>query len=71
MKLPFILNYSEDDLQIKNVINDFLYNYEKDVLVWNDNKKEPFVNGDIPIQLSGSYITKAKEDTTSDESTDR
>ncbi|PRX29274.1 hypothetical protein BX659_11018 [Orenia metallireducens] len=71
MKLPFILNYSEDNLQIENGNNDFVYHYEKDVLVWNDNKKEPVVNGDIPIQLSGSYITKAKEDSTSDESTDR
>jgi len=69
--LPFIINFSENNSKKKNGCNDYVYNYEKDVLVSNDNKKEPIINGNTSIQLSGSYITKAEKDSTTDESTDR
>ena len=69
--LPFIVKYSEKQHPIVNSYKDYTYDDELDVLIWNDGEKKPIIKDDIPLQLSGSHITRAKGDSTSDESTDR
>ncbi|PRX29275.1 hypothetical protein BX659_11019 [Orenia metallireducens] len=67
---PFISKYSISKEKSYVEQNLYKYDYVKDILVYKKSN-DPVIEGVIPLYLSGSYITEAGKDSTTDESTDR
>lgn len=67
---PFISKYGVFKEKSYVEQNLYKYDYDKDILVYKKSN-DPIIEDVIPICLSGSYMTEAGKDSTTDESTDR